>query len=217
MAYIMYWYGCRSPADSYGFVTKSAFIAEGSQDYQTHMKTLETAQARVDTNENVPMAAQELARKYEEMLADLLKAPEDRKRGGFLEEYELLSMSDIDELVSEADAIGDDDSSEEKAESKRAPEDRKHGYQEGCELLNTSDVDEPISAADESGHEDTGEGKAESKPGHKKRGQASTADGDDIEASLESQRKKKMKLTPTPPVTVCEVARMCGEFTEVPE
>jgi hypothetical protein len=88
MSYIVYWYGCRSPADSYGFVTKSAFITEESKDYQTHMKTLETAQAKVDTNENVPMATQELARMYKEMQADLVKAPEDRKHGGFLEGYE---------------------------------------------------------------------------------------------------------------------------------
>jgi hypothetical protein len=205
MTYILYWYGCRSPADSYGFVTKSAFITEGSNDYQRHMKTLETAQAKVVTNENVPMATQKLAQKYKEMQADLLKAPEDRKHGGFLEGYELLSMSDIDELISDADDVG-----EEKVASKPAPE----GFQEGYESLSMGDVDEPISDADESGDDDTGEEKVESKLALGKRGQASTADGDDIEAALESQRKK---MKQTPPVTVCEIARTCGEITEAPE
>jgi hypothetical protein len=180
------------------------------------MKTLETAQARVDTNENVPMATQELARKYKEMQADLLKAPEDRKRGGFLEGYELLSMSDIDELISDANASGDDDSSEEKAESKPAPEDREDGgVQERYESLSMNDVDESLSDAHKSGDDDTGEEEPESKLALRKRGQATTVDGGDIEATLESQRKKKMKLTP--PVSVCEMARTCAEITEAPE
>jgi hypothetical protein len=138
-------------------------MGEASEDYQKHMKTLETAQAKVDTNENVPMATQELARKYKEMQQDLRKPPEDRKHGGFQEIYELLSMSDVDELISDAD---------------------------------------------ESGGDDTGEEKAESKPAHKKRDKASKADGDDIDDTLESQRKKKMKKTPA--ATVCEMARTCG-------
>lgn len=216
MAYILYWYGCRSPADSYGFVTKSAFITEASKDYHTHMKTLEKAQARVDSNEKVPMATQELARKYKEMLADLLMAPEDRKRGHFLEGYELPSMSGIHEFVSDANASRDDDSSEDKAESKPAPEDRKHGgFQVGYELLSMNDIDILLSDADESGDDDTGEEKAESKLAPRKRGQASTAHGNDIEATLESQGKKMKKLTP--PVTVCEISRPCGEITEAPE
>jgi hypothetical protein len=146
LSYIVYWYGAKTPTE-YGFVTKSAFMGEASKDYQKHMKKLENAQDQVDINENAPLATQETARKYKEMQEDLRKLPEDRRHGGLQEGYELLSMSDVDELTSDTD---------------------------------------------ESGGDDTGEEKAESKPPPKKRGKASQADGNDIDGTLESQRKKKI-------------------------
>jgi hypothetical protein len=124
LSYIVYWYGAESLDDSYSFVTKSAFMDEASKDYQRHMKKLQNAQARVDTSENAPMATQEAARKYKEMQQDLRKPPEDRKHGGFQEVYELLSMSDVDELLSDADESGGDDTGVEKNESKPAPKKR---------------------------------------------------------------------------------------------
>jgi hypothetical protein len=125
LSYIVYWYGARATANSYGFVTKSTFIAETSEDYQKHRDKLEASQAEVDTNEKSPRDTQESARKYKEMQEDLLKPPEKRKHGGFREEYELLSIGDVDELISDADESGDGDSGEEKTESKPAPRKRE--------------------------------------------------------------------------------------------
>jgi hypothetical protein len=111
----VYWYGAKTPTDYYSFVTKSAFMAKG-KDYEKHMKKHETAQAKDD----------EFARKYKEMQEDLLKAPENRKRGGFQERYELLGMSDVESVISDANESEDDDSSEEKSESKLASRNKGH-------------------------------------------------------------------------------------------
>jgi hypothetical protein len=123
LLYIVYWYGAKTPTEYYSLVNKSAFMTESSnnKDYLKHMKKLEDAQAKVDTNEKAPLATQERARKYKEMQEDLRKHAMERRRGGFQEGYELLSMSDVDELNSYSDESGDDESSEEKAESKPAP------------------------------------------------------------------------------------------------
>jgi hypothetical protein len=86
----------------------------------------------------------------------------------------------------------------------KPPQDRKHGgFQEGYELLSMSDVDR-LTDTDESGADDSTKEKAESKPAARKRGRASNANGDDIEAALETQTKNKRKKTP--PVAVCEMA-----------
>jgi hypothetical protein len=107
-------------------------MAESSKDYQKHMKKLEDAQAKVDTNENAPLATQERARKYEEMQADLRKPREERRRGGFKEGYELLSMSDVDELSVDGESV-DDDTGEEKVESKPAPKKKGKASKAGGE------------------------------------------------------------------------------------
>jgi hypothetical protein len=117
LTYIVYWYGAKTPSEYYSFVTKSAFMSNSSKDYQKHMKKLENAQAKVNINENAPSATQETARKYKDIQEDLLKPPADRNRGSFQEGYELLSMSDVDDLTSDED----DDTAEEKVESKPAP------------------------------------------------------------------------------------------------
>jgi hypothetical protein len=156
LTYIVYWYGAKIPTDYYSFVTKSAFMAEGSKDYQKHMKKYETAQAKVDTNEKAPMATQDLARKYKEMQEDLLKVPEDRKHRDFPEGYELLSMSDLDEILLDADESEGDDSDEEKAESKPAPKKKSMKKIVQDESGETLQDDPPMKVGNVGGIEDVG-------------------------------------------------------------
>jgi hypothetical protein len=103
MTYLAYWYGAKTPADYYSFIPKSAFIPESDQQYKSLIQKHETAQA----SEKVPVADQEMARKYKEMQEDLLKPREERKHVGHQEGYELLSMSDVDEHFSDNDESED--------------------------------------------------------------------------------------------------------------
>jgi hypothetical protein len=108
LEYIVYWYGARSPANYYSFVTKSAFIAEASKEYQENIKKYETAQTKVDACEKALATAQELARKYKEIQEDLSKAPEERKRGSFQEVHQFLSMDAKVEIEEKLDRVAED-------------------------------------------------------------------------------------------------------------
>ena len=91
MVYLIYWYGSKNESDCYGFISKSScylYQQEGSKGAITssNKRTLSTFEKGT-------------LRMYQEVEEDLLKEPNDRKRGvvSFREEYEKPSFDDLDD------------------------------------------------------------------------------------------------------------------------
>jgi hypothetical protein len=101
MAYLVYWYGSKERKDFYSFVPQPKFIAHDDTKSLKKLQITTTMsrklRAKQEAGTPLTLAEEEMARTFREYEEDLLKEPEDRKRGDvvFPEEWELLTLDDV--------------------------------------------------------------------------------------------------------------------------
>jgi hypothetical protein len=151
LSFLVYWYGAKSSSEFYSFMAKSTLHLSATQrEYQKGVTEYENALKKVKTCEQagkkVPVSVQEKAQKYNEMLQDMLKPPEERRgvETTVVEGYDLLTMSDVEEtgaLGSEMQENADYDEEEEDSSSKRK---KGKSFKKGGEKLKTAKAEQSV-------------------------------------------------------------------------
>jgi hypothetical protein len=119
MSYLIYWYGSKKDSESYGFLARNKFIsyAKEKEKGRRGAYTLSPKiQQKIDDGLKLTPKEEDTVRAYKEMEEDLLKEPNDRKRGvvEFPEGYEM-SRGVVNK---EDDYGGDDDPSHSRVVNK---------------------------------------------------------------------------------------------------
>mmetsp|Transcript_23674 Transcript_23674/g.55871 ORF Transcript_23674/g.55871 Transcript_23674/m.55871 type:complete len:987 (-) Transcript_23674:1196-4156(-) len=118
MSYLVYWYGEESPQSYYSITANSNFVKydDAPAKMKDFAKTAE--KKKLDGAKKLSSDDQQRLRGMKQLQEDLKKPFDERKRGdlSFKEGYELLTFSDVDELVDENGDPHDGDDEEDEVE-----------------------------------------------------------------------------------------------------
>lgn len=96
MSYLAYWYGSSDPDDCYSFIEQGDFEPYASGEQKGLGMLSKAVQDKID--DKLPLSEEDefRIRAFEEMTEDVLKPPEERRRGniGFLERHEMVPDTD---------------------------------------------------------------------------------------------------------------------------
>jgi len=100
MAFLVYWYGVKSPSECYGFVQKSTLrMSATDKEYTRHYEyAVHKVEKYGKTGRKIPSHIQERAQKYTAMQQDMRKPLNDRRGvDTIVEGDDFLTMSDVEE------------------------------------------------------------------------------------------------------------------------
>jgi hypothetical protein len=130
LSHVVYWYGAREECSFYGFVAPKDLVGYQDGINRGYFKPYDAVQLKAAENKKLTKGEQDKLLAINEVNEDLVKQPEQRKRGvtEFPEVFDLLSFDDVESSSSEEEFMGDLDDDDEDDEEEEGEDTEPQRY-----------------------------------------------------------------------------------------